>query len=64
MRVTPETPIVVLCADSDLVDKVLLELGAREYVTKPFSPRELLARVRASLRTPDSRRSGRCIHFR
>jgi DNA-binding response OmpR family regulator len=47
----PELPIVVLSATSDVSDKVLLlELGADDYVTKPFSPRELLARVRAALR--------------
>jgi DNA-binding response OmpR family regulator len=54
----PTLPIVVLSAASDVSDKVLLlELGADDYVTKPFSPRELLARVRAALRhnarTPD-----------
>jgi len=54
----PTMPIVVLSAASDVADKVLLlELGADDYVTKPFSPRELLARVRAALRhtarTPD-----------
>ena len=51
-RIAPERPIVVLSANSDVFDKVvLLEMGARDYVTKPFSPRELLARVRAALRT-------------
>ena len=47
----PAMPIIVLSAASDVSDKVLLlELGADDYVTKPFSPRELLARVRAALR--------------
>jgi len=47
----PTLPIVVLSATTDVSDKVLLlELGADDYVTKPFSPRELLARVRAALR--------------
>ncbi|HEY7617010.1 MAG TPA: response regulator transcription factor [Terriglobales bacterium] len=51
----PNLPIIVLSAASDVSDKVLLlELGADDYVTKPFSPRELLARVRVALR-----RSGR-----
>src|SRR5450756_1246428 len=44
-------PILVLSAASDVLDKVLLlEIGADDYVTKPFSPRELLARVQAALR--------------
>ena len=44
-------PILVLSATSDVVDKVLLlEMGADDYVTKPFSPRELLARVRRAIR--------------
>jgi DNA-binding response OmpR family regulator len=46
-----ETPIVVLSAISEVADKVLLlELGADDYVTKPFSPRELTARVQAAIR--------------
>ena len=45
------TPVVLLTARVEETDKVLgLELGADDYVTKPFSPRELLARVRAVLR--------------
>jgi DNA-binding response OmpR family regulator len=50
-RKSAETPIIVLTAKLDENDKVLgLELGADDYVTKPFSPRELTARVRAVLR--------------
>ena len=46
-----ETPVILLTAKIDEEDKVIgLELGADDYVTKPFSPRELLARVRAVLR--------------
>ncbi len=44
-------PVIMLTARSDEVDKLLgLEMGADDYVTKPFSPRELLARVKAILR--------------
>ncbi len=47
----PELPVLILSAQSEVVDKVLLfELGADDYITKPFSPRELLARVQASVR--------------
>ena len=45
------TPIIMLTAKGQEVDKVVgLELGADDYVTKPFSPRELLARIKAVLR--------------
>jgi DNA-binding response OmpR family regulator len=44
-------PIIVLSANTEVADKVLLlELGADDYVTKPFSPKELLARVRRAMR--------------
>jgi len=47
----PSIPIVVLSANAEVEDKVLLlELGADDYVTKPFSPKELLARVRRAMR--------------
>jgi DNA-binding response OmpR family regulator len=50
-RVAPSLPIIVLSARAEVMDKVLLlELGAHDYVTKPFSPRELLARVRTAMR--------------
>ena len=51
IRATSSVPIIMLTAKDDEVDKVVgLELGADDYVTKPYSSRELLARVRAVLR--------------
>ncbi|MGX1742436.1 response regulator [Bosea sp. NPDC055353] len=51
VRATSQVPIVMLTARSEESDRILgLEGGADDYVTKPFSPRELLARVRAVLR--------------
>ena len=50
-RESPHLPVVVVSASTDETDKVvLLELGADDYVTKPFSSTELLARVRAAIR--------------
>lgn len=50
-RLSADTPIVVLSAITEVADKVLLlELGADDYVTKPFSQRELMARVQAAIR--------------
>lgn len=51
VRETSNIPIIMLTANSDEMDRVLgLEIGADDYMAKPFSPRELLARIKALLR--------------
>ena len=51
LRKTSNVPIIILTARSDDVDRIVgLELGADDYVTKPFNPRELVARVKSVLR--------------
>ncbi len=48
------TPIIMLTARVDVTDRIVgLELGADDYVTKPYDPREVVARVRARLRSPE-----------
>ncbi len=48
-------PVILLTARSEVVDRVLgLEMGANDYLPKPFDPRELVARIRVQLRAPDA----------
>jgi two-component system alkaline phosphatase synthesis response regulator PhoP len=54
--VLAETPIVMLTARAELMDRLIgLELGADDYITKPFSPREVVARAKAVLRRMEGR---------
>ncbi len=58
LRKESEVPIIMLTARDDVTDKIVgLELGADDYVTKPFDPKELLSRIRAVLRRFESRAS-------
>ncbi|MBO4496063.1 MAG: response regulator transcription factor [Clostridiales bacterium] len=58
IRKTSDVPIIMLTARTDTLDKVVgLELGADDYVQKPFEPKELLARVKAVLRRTEKKES-------
>lgn len=60
IRETSKVPVIMLTARGDEVDRVVgLELGADDYVPKPFSPRELVARIRAVLRRVRMEEGGR-----
>ncbi len=66
LRATSDVPIIILTARSDEIDKIVgLEIGADDYIVKPFSPRELTARVKAILRrsTRMADSSSRIIHI-
>jgi two-component system OmpR family response regulator len=57
IRATSQTPVILLTARTDETDRIVgLELGADDYVAKPFSPRELIARIKAVLRRSSSDR--------
>jgi DNA-binding response OmpR family regulator len=56
LRRSSRVPVIILTARGDEIDRIIgLELGADDYLVKPFSPRELVARVRAVLRRVDER---------
>lgn len=58
IRIQSNVPIIMLTAKGEEVDKILgLELGADDYITKPFSVRELIARVKANVRRTDMNQS-------
>lgn len=64
IRRSSNTPVILLTARTEETDRVLgLELGADDYVVKPFSPRELTARVRSVLRRAQPRRTAEVLEF-
>jgi two-component system, OmpR family, phosphate regulon response regulator OmpR len=66
IRTSSDTPVLMLTARGDAIDRIIgLELGADDYLPKPFEPRELLARLRAILRrrTPGRTAAELPLHF-
>ncbi|HUW64555.1 MAG TPA: response regulator transcription factor [Spirochaetia bacterium] len=64
IRRTSDVPIIILTARGEEMDRVLgLELGADDYVVKPFSPREMVARVNALLRRTKGASEGQVLRF-
>lgn len=58
VRASSDVPIIMLTARSEDIDKIVgLELGADDYLTKPFNPRELVARIKAILRRAEKRQT-------
>ena len=64
LRALSDIPVLMLTARGDAMDRVVgLEIGADDYLPKPFEPRELLARLRAVLRRRDRTRSSTVLRF-
>ena len=63
IRATTNIPVILLTAKAEEMDRILgLEIGTDDYVTKPFSPRELLARIKAVLRRAGGAAVGAPVH--
>jgi two-component system, OmpR family, phosphate regulon response regulator OmpR len=64
LRAEADTPILMLTARGDAMDRVIgLEIGADDYLPKPFEPRELLARLRSILRREKGERNSAALRF-
>jgi DNA-binding response OmpR family regulator len=64
LRTTSDTPVLMLTARGDAMDRIVgLEIGADDYLPKPFQPRELLARLRAILRRRTNGTASRALRF-